>query len=134
MSETVSAANQRAATPPPQIAVPVTVAASAAPGMIGEYHLTILEDTGLMTRLAGELGNVAHNYQLTWPEFKRDPFGFTKRSFQGYGTMLGKFFGRRDAVLAILVAFAAMAALVGLLAVIDRTQSGVSSRASLIVV
>jgi hypothetical protein len=39
---------------------------------------------------------------LTWPEFKRDPFGFVKRSVQGYGQMVGKFFGKRDAVLAIL--------------------------------
>src|SRR6185295_13825538 len=113
------------ATPSPRI--PVTVAAPAATAvgsMIGEYHLTILEDRGLMSRLADELGNVAHNYQLTWPEFKRDPFGFVKRSIQGYGQMVSKFFGKRDAMLAILVAFGAMAALVGLLALIDRTQSG----------
>jgi hypothetical protein len=48
-------------------------AAAASHDMIGEYHLTILEDRGLVPRLAEELGNVAHNYQLTWPEFKRDP-------------------------------------------------------------
>src|SRR5437660_3699998 len=47
---------------------------------IGEYHLTILEDKGLLSRLADELGDVSHNYQLTWPEFKRDPFGIVKRS------------------------------------------------------
>src|SRR4030095_15661575 len=67
-----------------------TVAATSTPAaaghdMIGEYHLTILEDRGLVPRLTDEVANVAHNYQLTWPEFKRDPFGFTKRSFQGYG-------------------------------------------------
>ena len=28
-------------------------------------------------RLAKELSDVAHQSQLTWPEFKRDPFGFT---------------------------------------------------------
>jgi TonB family protein len=110
------------------------VAAAAAAGNIGEYHLTILEDRGLASRLADELGNVAHNYQLTWPEFKRDPFGFVKRSVQGYGQMVGKFLGKRDAMLAILIAFGAMAALVGLLAVIDRMQSGSTSRVGLIVV
>jgi TonB family protein len=134
MSETVSAGNQRAATPPPKITVPAAVAASAGHGMIGEYHLTILEDTGLMTRLAGELGNVAHNYQLTWPEFKRDPFGFVKRSIQGYGTMVGGFFGKRNTAIAIGIAFLAIGALVGLLMVIDRAQSGVTSRISLITV
>jgi TonB family protein len=109
-------------------------AAAPSAGNIGEYHLTILEDKGLTSRLASELGNVAHNYKLTWPEFKRDPFGFTKRSFQGYGTMVGRFFGRRDAVLAIVIAFAALIALVGLLTLIDKTQSGITSRISLVVV
>ena len=121
-----------------KFSVPVTaaapVAAAAMSGNIGEYHLTILEDRGLVSRLADEVGNVAHNYQLTWPEFKRDPFGFVKRSVQGYGQMVGKFFGKRDAMLAILVAFGAIAALVGLLAIIDRTQSGSTSRIGLFVV
>lgn len=116
------------------VGVTAPVLAAAGTGNIGEYHLTILEDRGLVSRLADELGNVAHNYQLTWPEFKRDPFGFVKRSIQGYGQMAGKFFGKRDAMLAILIAFGAMAALVGLLALIDRTQSGSTSRVGLFVV
>ena len=127
--------------PPETIAAPARFQApatanyaAASTGNIGEFHLTILEDKGLTSRLASELGNVAHNYKLTWPEFKRDPFGFTKRSIQGYGMMVGKFFGRRDAVLAIVVAFAALIALVGLLTLIDKTQSGLTSRVSLIVV
>jgi TonB family protein len=130
---TIAAETARVA--PASFSVPVTaVAAAAGAQNIGEYHLTILEDRGLLSRLADELGNVAHNYQLTWPEFKRDPFGFVKRSVQGYGQMVGRFFGKRDAVLAILIAFLAMGALVGLLMVIDRTQSGTTSRAGLMVV
>src|SRR3989440_1069275 len=70
-SETVSQARPRATTPPAQVpvaATPIAAASSAATNsMIGEYHLTILEDRGLLPRLAGELGEVAHNYQLTWP-------------------------------------------------------------------
>jgi TonB family protein len=116
------------------VRVTAPVLAAAATQNIGEYHLTILEDRGLVSRLADELGNVAHNYQLTWPEFKRDPFGFVKRSIQGYGQMVGKFLGKRDTMLAILIAFGAMAALVGLLALIDRTQSGSTSRVGLFVV
>src|SRR5438128_6568561 len=130
MSDTVRAANQRAATPPPKITMPATVAH----GMIGEYHLTILEDTGLLTRLAGELGNVAHNYQLTWPEFKRDPFGFVKRSVQGYGTMAGKFFASRDAVIAMLLSVVAMGALVGAIFLLDRSGAGGPSRRTMIAV
>ena len=41
-----------------------------------EYHLTFLDDAGLTSRLSHELRDTAHQYQLTWPEFKRDPFGF----------------------------------------------------------
>jgi TonB family protein len=119
--------------PKPSVRATAPVALAAATGNIGEYHLTILEDRGLASRLADELGNVAHNYQLTWPEFKRDPFGFVKRSIQGYGQMVGKFLGKRDAVLAILIALGAMAALVGLLAIIDR-MSGSTSRIGLFVV
>jgi len=48
-----------------------------------EYHLTFLDDTGLTRRLMGELKVVAHNSELTWPEFKRDPFGYTGRCITG---------------------------------------------------
>jgi TonB family protein len=125
---------QPAAAAPFELAAPAPVvqaAASASTGLIGEYHLTILEDKGLVSRLAGELGGVAHNYQLTWPEFKRDPFGFVKRSVQGYGQMAGRFFARRDAVIAILISLVALGALVGLLALLDRTSSALGSRVAL---
>ena len=59
----------------------------------GELHLTIIDDAGLVGRLAKEVSDVAHEYQLTWPEFKRDPFGFTKRSLVGYGQMPRSFLG-----------------------------------------
>src|SRR6202171_1860336 len=93
---------QRATAPPLEAPAETSGSAGASAGtnMFGEYHLTILEDKGLVSRLAGELGGVAHNYQLTWPEFKRDPFGFVKRSVQGYGQMVGRFFARRGAVIA----------------------------------
>lgn len=123
------------ATPSPRI--PVTVAAPAATAvgsMIGEYHLTILEDRGLASRLADELGNVAHNYQLTWPEFKRDPFGFVKRSIQGYGSMMGKFFSSRDAVIALLLSIVAMAVLVGAIFLLDRSGAGGPSKRTMIAV
>src|SRR5258708_7382708 len=57
---------QRATVAPFQPAAPAPVVqatARANTGLIGEYHLTILEDRGLVSRLAGELGGVAHNYQ-----------------------------------------------------------------------
>src|SRR6516165_2754630 len=48
----------------PKIVVPVRAGSrTAVPHeMIGEYHLTMLEDKGLAPRLADALGEVAHNY------------------------------------------------------------------------
>ncbi len=99
----------------------------------GEYHLTMIDDAGLAGRLAKELADVAHEYQLTWPEFKRDPFGFTKRSFQGYGQMAGKFFANRNVMLGLIVAVIAMAALVGVIGLLDRSQPGGVGRTGFIV-
>jgi TonB family protein len=114
---------------------PTTYAASATTREnIGEYHLTMLEDTGLLSRLAGELGEVAHNYQLTWPEFKRDPFGFTKRSVLGYGRMVGRFFSSRDVVVASLISVVAMAALIAAIFLLDKTQAAGPSHKSMIIV
>jgi TonB family protein len=135
VSETV-AHEVKAATPSPKIPVTVAapVAAAAVGSMIGDYHLTILEDRGLASRLADELGNVAHNYQLTWPEFKRDPFGFVKRSIQGYGSMVGKFFSSRDAVIALLLSIVAMVVLVGAIFLLDRSGAGGISKRTMIAV
>ncbi len=127
--ETVTAA-------PAAFSVPATVSAApaaVAAGNIGEFHLTILEDRGLTSRLAGELGNVAHNYQLTWPEFKRDPFGFVKRSFQGYGKMAGKFFSSRDVVIASLLSVVAMIAMVVGIYFLDKTQTAGPSRKTMMI-
>ena len=109
-------------------------AAAASHDMIGEYHLTILEDRGLVPRLAEELGNVAHNYQLTWPEFKRDPFGFVKRSIQGYGKMVVGSFASRDMVIAMVLGLVAMLVLVGSIFLLDRSGAGGPSRKSMIIV
>jgi len=120
----------------PKIVVPVRAGSRAAVPhkMIGEYHLTMLEDKGLAPRLADALGEVAHNYQLTWPEFKRDPFGFMKRSVQGYGAMAGKFFASRDVVIAMLLSVAAMVVLIGAIFLLDRSGVGGPSRRAMVIV
>lgn len=115
------------------IDTPATYPSAPAHENIGEYHLTMLQDTGLLTRLGGELANVAHNYQLTWPEFKRDPFGFTKRSIQGYGSMVGRFFSSRDVVLAMGISIVALGAVIFGVVLLDRAQSAGASRIGLAV-
>ena len=98
-----------------------------------EYHLTIMDDSGLVARLSHEVKDTAHEYELTWPEFKRDPFGFTKRTFVGYGQMLKKFLGNRNVLLAMGAAVLAMFGLVGAVAAIDRAQSSTkTSRVGLV--
>ncbi|HSS19477.1 MAG TPA: energy transducer TonB [Pyrinomonadaceae bacterium] len=108
------------------------VAGSTALVARGEYHLTMIDDETLVGRLAKEVGYVAHEYQLTWPEFKRDPFGFTKRSLVGYGQMASKAIGNRNVIAGLLVALVAMAVLVGILSLLDRAQPGGISKAGFI--
>src|SRR5215207_3667895 len=75
------------------------------PGGRGEFHLTFLEDEGLTRRLFKELKSVGHDAELTWPEFKRDPVGFTKRSAKAYGAAGRKFFKQDNAVPAVVAPF-----------------------------
>jgi TonB family protein len=128
-----SAAYQTSAPENPSAPIASLATARSSAGMIGEYHLTILEDAGLMSRLASELGGVAEEYRLTWPEFKRDPFGFIARSIRGYGQMVGKFFSSRDVVIAMLLSLVAMVGLVALIVLLDRTKSAGVSRGGLMV-
>ena len=113
---------------------PIYAAAGNSTAMVlrDEYHLTMLDDAGLTARLTHELKDVAHEYQLTWPEFKRDPFGFTKRTFVGYGQMFMKFLRKPNVLLAMGAAVLGLLALVGAVMILDRTQSSGASRAGLI--
>ncbi|MEP6570913.1 MAG: energy transducer TonB, partial [Acidobacteriota bacterium] len=116
-----------------KVSEPVVAAAgSMALAPRGEFHLTMMDDAGLVGRLSKEISDVAHEYQLTWPEFKRDPFGFTKRSLVGYGQMASKFFGNRNVLAGLLVAVVALAALVGIVGLLDRAQPGGISRSGFI--
>jgi TonB family protein len=107
--------------------------ASTAMIMRGEYNLTIMSDRGLASRLGSQLTDVAHEYELTWPEFKRDPFGFTKRTFVGYGQMFMTFLRKPNVMLAMGAAVLGVLALVGAVALIERSQSANTSRIGLVV-
>src|SRR6185295_2380672 len=98
-----------------------------------EYHLTMLDDAGLVARLSHEIKDVSHEYELTWPEFKRDPFGFTKRAFIGYGQKLRSFLGKPNVLVAMGAALLSMVALVGAVMLMDRSHGPTSSKAGLIV-
>src|SRR5215213_3215238 len=100
----------------------------------GEYHLTIIEDRGITSRLLGELREVSRSSQLTWPEFKRDPMGFVKRSIVAYAQMLKRFIARPNVAIAMGAAVLSMAVIIIAVAWLDRAQSGqAASRAPVIV-
>ncbi|PYS77811.1 MAG: hypothetical protein DMF66_08545 [Acidobacteria bacterium] len=71
----------------------------------GEFHLTFLEDEGLTRRLVREVKAAAHEAELTWPEFKRDPAGFTRRTANASGALVKKFFRQDYAVPAVVTPF-----------------------------
>ena len=41
-----------------------------------EFHLTLIDNAGLVRRLAVETEYLNHQLKLAWPKFKRDPIGF----------------------------------------------------------
>jgi len=104
----------------------VAATAGAAAGIIapkGEYHLTFIDDAGLTHRLVAELKEVAHNSELTWPEFKRDPFGFTKRMIVGYGQAGWRVLSQPNVATGVLSALVLVITMVLGVFWIDRIQT-----------
>lgn len=104
----------------PSAAAGASVGASAAAASNNEYHLTMIEDAGLVNRLTTELREVAQASQLTWPEFKRDPVGFTRRSAAAYGTLTSRFFRRPNVALACLIAIFTVISAIIIIGLLDR--------------
>ncbi|HEX5707434.1 MAG TPA: hypothetical protein VFX96_09070, partial [Pyrinomonadaceae bacterium] len=77
-----------------------------------DYRLTMLEDEGLASRLAAELRSAAERSRLTWPEFRRDPFGFTGRLFAAYASLGWRFVSQRNVALASASSLAVMLSVV----------------------
>ena len=101
----------------PQSETPVTALVHA-----NEYHLTFVDDTGLTRRLMDELKVVAHNSELTWPEFKRDPFGYTKRFIVGYSTLIWRFFSSKNVAIATSTAIFVVLTFIILFVVVGKYQ------------
>ena len=87
-----------------------------------EYHLTFIDDAGLTQRLIAELKEVAHESELTWPEFKRDPFGFSKRMVVGYGQAGWRFLSQPNVATGVLSALVLVIGMVLGVFWIDRFQ------------
>jgi TonB family protein len=77
----------------------------ASPREREEFHLTFVSEEGLTRRLLREVGEVGRESQLTWPEFKRDPWGFTKRGAQAYGSATWKKVQQPNVAAGVMAAF-----------------------------
>lgn len=108
----------------PPVQLGGTYAATAAAIVpAGEYHLTFVDDTGLTRRLMTELKEVAHHSELTWPEFKRDPFNYSKRFVTGYSSLVWRFFSTRNVAIATSTALAVVLGFVIVFVVVGRAKS-----------
>jgi TonB family protein len=59
-----------------------------------------------------ELKVVSQNSELTWPEFKRDPFGYSGRFIKGYSSLLWRFFSSRNVAIATSTALLVVLSLI----------------------
>ncbi|HVG39121.1 MAG TPA: energy transducer TonB [Pyrinomonadaceae bacterium] len=93
-------------------------------GAGGEYQLTMLEDAGLAHRLFASLTEVGRESRLTWPEFKRDPFGFTSRLVSGYGRLGWRFVSSPNVAAGLVTAILLVMSIVLSVVALDHYQFG----------
>ncbi|MBA2526395.1 MAG: hypothetical protein H0V18_11550, partial [Pyrinomonadaceae bacterium] len=134
-SVTRAAAHEPAVVLPRQAAYAAAgTAAGGAAGAVaakGEYHLTFIDDAGLTHRLIEAVKDIAHESELTWPEFKRDPFGFTKRMAVGYSKAGWRGLSQPNVATGVLSAlFVVMTALLAVFW-IDRVQTQRAEQAAI---
>ncbi|HYY42293.1 MAG TPA: hypothetical protein VE775_06130, partial [Pyrinomonadaceae bacterium] len=101
---------------------PVAVGAPTAHGAYAhaEYQPTILTDAGLIARLTKEVRAVATESQLTWPELRRDPAGFARRTVAGYGLVLRRLVAQENVAYGLAAALVVVLTLVGAVVALDR--------------
>ncbi|MCM3871334.1 MAG: energy transducer TonB [Pyrinomonadaceae bacterium] len=104
-------------------------AAAAVAGSAGavaekeEFHFTFMDDAGLFQRLLDAAKDVAHESELTWPEFKRDPFGFSKRMVVGYSQAGWRALSQPNVATGVLSALFLVMTIVLAVFWIDRVQT-----------
>ncbi len=93
-----------------------------------EFHLTIIEERTIIGRLSEELKEVAHDAQLSWPEFKRDPLGFTKRGIGAMGQVIWRFITRPNVAIALITSILVMMVIASGILLLERSHSSTTSR------
>jgi TonB family protein len=128
-SVTRAAAQEPAASVTSSVTHAPVFAAAAVAGSAGavadkeEFHFTFMDDAGLTRRLMDAVKEVAHESELTWPEFKRDPFGFSKRMAVGYSQAGWRALSQPNVATGVLSAlFVVMTVVFGVF-LLDRMQT-----------
>lgn len=93
-----------------------------------EFHLTIIEERTLITRLSEQLRSLAHDARLSWPEFKADPLGFTSRMFKAGADLLWRFVTRPNIAIALITSIFVMLVIASGILLLERTHSSITSR------
>lgn len=88
-----------------------------------EFHLTILEQESLPRRLFARLAEVARDSRLTRDEFRRDPFGFTRRLVLAYALVARRALAEENVGYGVTAALAVVLAAAFAVVALDHTRS-----------
>jgi TonB family protein len=97
-----------------------------------EFHLTIIEERTILGRLSQELRELALSARLSWPEFKRDPLGSTKRGLGAGVSMLWRFITSPNVAVALISAILVMLVIASGIMLLERSHSSATSRAVMV--
>ncbi|HKS28280.1 MAG TPA: energy transducer TonB, partial [Pyrinomonadaceae bacterium] len=75
-----------------------------------------------------EIREFAHDAQLSWPEFKRDPIGFTRRGITASGVLVWKFVTRPNVAIALISAILVMLVIGSGIVLLERSQSTIATK------
>ena len=91
-----------------------------------EYHPTIIESRPLISRLAIQIKYFKEELKRGWPEFKKDPVGFTRATTQD---LLEKLVSSPNVIPATLAAVVAIASIIVMVTFIERSTGGTETAA-----
>ncbi len=112
----------------PQLSFEVGSNESMVVASSGVYHVTMMNDIGLVRRLAREIKSIAQQSRLTFPEFKKDPVGFAKRGVDATGMAFQRFISAPNVAVALMVAFMFLLTTVSAVALFDRYSSSLTAQ------
>lgn len=102
----------------PADATPLSTSTTAATQT--ELHLTIIDNDGLLERLARELHFQIRELQHAWPELKRDPVAFAKRTWFVIGRRLRQSLLAPNSIAAVSVALLILFTVALTIVLLDR--------------